>query len=455
MRAKRDTTEQPVPSDVDAEEAVLGSILIGGDSVLWDVMDLLELEDFYREANSWIFDACVELAFSSHNVDQLTVARKLNDKKRLGAVGGVAYLSRLVAMVPTTVHAVDYAQIVKQCAVARRIITAGGRIAAIGYGNGDPNDMISRSFAELLAIKGLDSGEGMRTLEEIARSEEDAWQEWLANPNAPTGVSTGLADMDRILGGLKPGLLYVLAARPSIGKSQLALTIAKNVAGGDKHVALFSLEMTGSANLHRMVLAEAGVSEYDIRNNKAPFDWRQRCTAARDRLRRLGISVDDSRGITTGIVRARATKLRAKYENLGLVIVDYAQIMADDEGDNEDLRIGRITTRLKNLSEQIKVPVIAIYALSRKVEERPDKVPKLSDLRYSGQIEFDADVAMFLYRKGYYHEQEPNNEFFMLKPGEENRMDVLVQKHRNGPTGAFPLYYNPATGRIGNWSTQP
>lgn len=448
--SQQQIAEPMPPNDVDAEESVLGALLIDTEAID-QVMEYVRPEDFYREKNGWVYQACLSIADRLEPTDQVMVAHELAGQDRLEAVGGVAYLSQLVAMVPTSAHAVDYARIIHQCAQQRRLIQAGARITRLGYEGVDFPLALSRSFEELLAISAGDSGGGLRSLDEIAAEDEDATEEWLRNPGGLQGLSTGLVDVDRLLGGLKPGLLYVIAARPSLGKSMLALTVARNVARQGRAVGIFSLEMPARDDLRRLCLAIAGLNDFEIRTGNAPPGWEDAYLAARREVRKLDIYVDDTPDLATGVMRSRATRLRVKCANLGLLVVDYAQI-AGDKGEEEVLRVGQITSRLKATARHLGLPMLMVSQLSREAEKRADKRPILSDLRASGQIEQDADAVLMLWSREYYHGQEPENHQFRLAPEDKNRLEVNVAKHRNGPTGILSLYYNRATGLIANWA---
>lgn len=442
--------ERMMPADTDAEEAVLGSLLIDH-AALNDVAAVLRPEDFYREKNRWIYEACLAISDRFEPTDLLLVGRELQARDRFEAIGGTAYLSQLVAGVPTSTFALDYARLVQRSAFQRRLIRAAGQIAKLGYEGGEPAALLGKCYEELLPLADSGGSQGFRSLAEIARAEFPRRVEWGENPAEIGGISTRFADLDRLLGGLKPGVFYVLAARPSMGKSAMALALAVNVAQQGHTVGIFSIEMPAGDSWQRLVLAKAGLSDYAIRAGQAGLDWQARYWAAWREMEALGIHIDDAREITTGVMRARAAQLKARYPGLGLIIVDYAQIAADPDEKSEELRISRITDRLQGIARYLEIPLLGVYQLSREVERRPNRLPQLADLRYSGHVEEDADVVLMLYRKGYYAEREPENESFRVQGDERYRLDVLVEKHRNGPTGRIWLWYDPATGRIGNW----
>jgi len=434
--------ERMIPADTDAEEQVLGSILIDPD-VIPEVSDVLKPSEFYREKNGWIYETCLALWERQELVSMITVAKELDKAQRVQAVGGLAYLSHLVATTATSIHARDYAELVQKCAVNRQLISVGSQIVTLGYANGDPTEAIGKAQEQLLAVNGLALAGGLRSLKQIADDHLDDLVAYVQNPSAARGTCTGYPELDATIGGFEPSLLYVLAARPSMGKSQLALSLSVNVARAGKGVAVFSLEMSELSVLFRLVMAKAKLNRYAVRLNQAGGDWQQRFWDAIGDVSNLPIWVDDTSAITTSTVRSRIARLKAQHGDLGLVVFDYGDL-GGDEGDNEENRLGNITKRLAAIAKGLLVPVLMVCQLSRAVESRPQKQPQLADLRYSGVIEQRADVVMMLYRPAYYREMA-NQE---IPDGEINLLEVYVRKQRDGSTGKIGLYFDMKTGLI-------
>ncbi len=439
--------EKPIPSDVDAEEAVLGSILIDPERTMPLLAGFLEPSDFYREKNAWLYEACLQIHGRLQAVTTVTIANELQKSDRLEAVGGVAYLSQLVASCPTSVFAEDHARLVRTAAFSRRLISAGGEIARIGWENGDPDAALGKAQEQLLALAGLVGGSGLKSLREVALEHSEEIEAWAEHPERLPGVSTSYPDLDAAIGGFEAGRLYVLAARPSMGKSQLALMLAVNIASQGQGVVVFTLEMSELAVLFRMVLAKSRLNRYAVRLGEAGEGWQQDFYNALGELTELPIWIDESSAITTGSMRSRVALLRARKPDLGLVIVDYGDLVGDEDGDNEEQRITRITRRLADMAKGLSVAVLGVYQLNRNVEARLNKRPMLADLRSSGSIEQRADVVMMMYRPAYYREQEGDP----VPPDEENLLELWVRKQRDGATGLIKFYFDKRTGFIGNW----
>lgn len=441
--------EKQVPYDVDAEEAVLGSILIDPEEATAKCMGLVEPGDFYRDKNGWIYDACLTLYMGGKAINQVTVAHELQRIERLEAIGGVSYLSKMVAQVPTSVHAGDYAEIVKKCSINRRLIHAAQVMTVLAYENGDPAENVGKAQEALLQVSGLLGGKGLRSLREIAQAHQNEIREWVENPQRAIGVPTGFTDLDATIGGFEPGKLYVLAARTSMGKSQVGTAFAVNVARQAKPVAIFTPEMSELQILLRVVLAKAKVNRYAVRIGQESDGWERRFWDAMGEMAELPIWVDDTSAITTSTTRSRAAVLKAQQPNLGLLVFDYANLAGDDPGKEEYKRITDITRRLQAMAKSLEVPVLALYQLNRAAEARDSKRPLLSDLRQSGVIEECADVVMMLYRPAYY--KEMGDKTITLGPNEENLLEVWVRKQRDGAIGVVKLHFNVKTGAIGNW----
>jgi replicative DNA helicase len=435
--------------DLDAEESVLGSILID-DEAIFKVAPTLRPEDFYREKNGWIYAACLSLQDRNEAINQVTVAYELTHQDRLESVGGPAYLSTLVANVPTSIHVEHYAGIVQSTAQLRRLISAAGRIAQIAYEGGPDVDSILGQAEELLfGLRRSGAARDFvhireildRYFEETAFGGEDEEAGHLAS------IPTGFLDLDKMLGGLQRSDLIILAARPSMGKSSFAMNIAATAAIQNRaRVAVFSLEMSKEQIGQRLLSSEAGVDSQRLRLNLANDAEQRRILEATGVLSEAPIWIDDSPLIKLTELRSKARRL-ASERGLDLIVVDYLQLIQGSlKNDNRVQEISLISRSLKALARELNVPLLALSQLSRAVETRTPHVPLLSDLRESGSIEQDADVVMFIYRDDVYYSPKEWEKQYPTKPYPKGIADIIVAKHRNGPTGQISLlFFNNTT----------
>jgi len=451
-------TEKLPPHDIDAEEAVLGSLLIDG-TAIYKIATFLQHTDFYSERNLWIYQTCRALYERPENpeaINQITVAQDLNRQGKLEACGGVAYLSHLISICPTPLDIEHYAQIVYRLSVMRRLIDAADHIAAIGY-SAHPNVDESLDRAEDL-LYGLRHGQSPRDfihirqlLDKYFETTPTAEGEAYPEERIPY-VLSGFTALDELLGGFQRSDLIIVAGRPSMGKTSLALNIARNAALNQKAcVALFSLEMSQEALVFRLLSSESGInSRRFFRFGFYPEEDERRIMDAAGVLSELPIYIDDSPQLRVAEVRSKARRLY--YErSIGMIIVDHLGLMLGDvRTENRVQEISFISRSLKALARELNVPVVAVSQLSRAVERRESHRPQLSDLRDSGSIEQDGDVVMFIYRDEYYH---PKEEWLMQHPGEnypEGMADIMVAKHRNGPIGETQLRFRHALTKFEN-----
>jgi replicative DNA helicase len=423
------------PQNGEAETSVLGAILLTEqalDGVLLDAN--LRADDFYRPRHQLIFRSMIRLKEKAEPeaVDALTVCDDLRRASELEAAGGEAYVHSLPTVVPAVGNVLHYARIVKDYALLRRLLAATQSIQEEALRSaGDPRDLVERAEAALFRI-GHDSGAGeLRALEDVLHDEIDKLEELSRTGVRYTGTPSGFTDLDNITGGFQPGNLIVLAARPAMGKSSLATNIAENAAlKHGRPVALFSLEMSEAELAQRFIASQAKISSDALRKGQVKSDWPKVVRAAQ-KLSQAPIFLDDSSDLGVLELRSKARRLHSRHD-LGLLIVDYLQLMRAEAGsDSRVEQIGKISRGLKILARELDIPVMALSQLSRAVEARPDKRPLLSDLRESGSIEQDADVVMFIYRDDYYNKESE-------RPGVA---DVIVAKHRNGPIGDVPLTF--------------
>ena len=442
------------PHNVEAEEAVLGSLLVDPDSII-ETSIFLKPEAFYREKNQWVYDACLALYDRNEAINQITVAQELTTQGRLEAVGGAGYLSILVERLPTSLHVEHYARIVHRLFVMRRLISAAGQIAAIGYeAEADLDSALNKAEDALFRVR---RGESPRDFIHIRRVLEQYWEEGsligagLGEVGRLPHVDTGFPALDELLGGMQRSDMVILAARPSLGKSSLALGIARNAAlEQGAQVAVFSLEMSKEQLVQRLLSMEAEVDSKRVRLRQYTPSQEKRVMDATGKLSGLPIYIDDSPALRVVEMRSKARRLH--YERgIDLIIVDYLQLIrGDGRSENKVQEISDISRSLKALAREIECPVLAVSQLSRAVESRPSHVPMLSDLRESGSIEQDADVVMFIYRDEVYIKKEDWDRINPEKPYPEGIANLIVAKHRNGPQGQRNLRFRQDITRFEN-----
>jgi len=423
------------PHSVEAEQSLLGGLML--DQRAWDeIADAVSAEDFYRADHKLIFATIGVLAALDQPADAITVSEYLEQQNQLKDVGGLDYLGQLVNETPSAANILAYAHIVRERAMLRQLIEIGGDIAASAH------DVEGRSVTELvdlaeqkvfdIADRGQRSGTGFKSLKEILPGTVDRLDRLQHSKDDITGIPTGFKALDEITSGLQPGDLVIIAARPSMGKTSLAMNIAENTAiGHKKATAIFSMEMSAEQLSFRMIGSVGRVNQTKLRSgNLSDEDW-TRVGSTITMMSSAPIFIDDAPGLSPTEVRARARRLK-RTDNLELVIVDYLQLMAvSGTSENRATEISEISRGLKALARELNVPVVALSQLNRAVEQRPDKTPQMSDLRDSGAIEQDADVIIFIYREEQYDKDTPR----------KGVADIIVGKQRNGPTGTLNLTF--------------
>ncbi|HXH23533.1 MAG TPA: replicative DNA helicase [Dehalococcoidia bacterium] len=435
--------EQLPPHDVQAEEAVVASLLVDSEAI-FKVAGLLQPSDFFREANAWTYEACLALWQRNEAVNQITVAHELDRRGRLEDVGGLTFLSRLITELPTPIGVEHFAQIVKRDATYRQMVAVAGTIAKIAFeGGADLEGALSKAEA---LVYGLRSGERLRDFTHIREFLDPYLVPADAEEMAPFGgnVRTGLSDLDMLLGGLNPSDLIIVAARTGMGKTSLMLNFARNAAiGQHAKVAIFSLEMAGEQLAQRLLAAESRVDSARLRLGLHSEVEESRIMHAYGTLSDASIYVDDSAGLRIPELRAKLMRLKRDV-GLDLVIVDYLQLIQGNRSDNRVQEISYITRSLKELARELEVPVVAGSQLSRAPDQRQPHIPQLSDLRESGSIEQDADVVIFIYREEKYMSREEWQAQNPDKPPGQypaGKAQLIVAKHRNGPTGVIEVLF--------------
>ncbi|SMP58561.1 replicative DNA helicase [Anoxynatronum buryatiense] len=423
---------QVPPHSVEAEQSVLGAMLMDRDAV-YVALEILKPEDFYKEAHREIFEAMVGLFGKEEPVDLLTLTEALRARETLEAVGGIPYLSSLTSNVPVTVHVEHYAKLVEEKAVVRRLIHSSRDIMQLGYRpEVEVQELIEQAQKNIYDITQSRYRQGFTHIKDLLGTTFDEIERRYENKEAITGLTTGFNDLDHKLNGFHPSDLILVAARPAMGKSAFALNLAQNAAmKGDASVAIFSLEMSKEQLILRILAAESMVDLGKIQSGRLNEDEWQRIAQAMVPLSQAKIHFDDSAGISVTEMRSKSRRLKME-KGLDLVLIDYLQLMqGETRSENRQQEISSISRNLKIMAKELDCPVIALSQLSRAPELRSDHRPILSDLRESGAIEQDADVVMFLYRDAYYDEESEK----------QNIAEVILAKHRHGETGSIEMIW--------------
>jgi len=422
------------PQNTEAEASILSAILIDS-SILLDILEILSPDDFYKSAHKHIFAGMSELFSNSEPVDLVTLSNILREKKLLEKVGGATYLASLVDTVPLAVNAQHYARIVHDKAALRQLIKKANDIAKRCFeDSGHVDDVIDFAESSIFEISGEKGKQAFYTLGQIIETNIDALEERQGNKSLLTGVPSGFTYFDNLTSGCQNSDLIILAARPSMGKTALALNIARNVAiDANIPVAIFSLEMSKEQLSMRMLCSEARIDSSRLRGGFFTRDDWVHITDAASTLSEAPIYIDDSPDISAMSIRAKSRRLKLD-KNVGIIFIDYLQLMrGSSNAERRDLEISEISRSLKALAKEINIPVVALSQLNRKLEERSDKRPQLSDLRESGALEQDADVVAFIYRDEVYNRDENSPQ--------KGKAEIIIAKQRNGPTGVVHLAY--------------
>ena len=437
-------TDRLLPHSVEAEESVIGALLIDNEAFP-KITGIVTAEDFYVTKNRWCFEACLALFDRSEAINQVTVAEELVLRERLEEIGGTSYLAHLVRTVPTTIHVEHYAGIVQRTSIMRRLIRTADEIAAIGYeGDADADAALSKAEDMLYRVRTARSTRDFMHIREVL----DQYMEETASLQAGhdihlAPIATGFPDLDKLLGGgLQRSDLAIIAARPSLGKSTLAFNIARHAAEQLARVAVFSLEMSAEQIGIRLVASEADVDSHRMRVGLLNSQEEQREHDAIGYLSELPIYIDETPFQRIVEMRSKITRLHNE-EPIDLLIVDYIQLIAGSSGRSENrvMDMGEISRSLKSIARELDVPVLALSQLSRAPEQRLNHRPLLSDLRESGSIEQDADVVAFIYREDKYVTRDEWEKRRPSDPYPVNVAELIVAKHRNGPTGSVHLYF--------------
>jgi replicative DNA helicase len=435
--AKTASTVSVPPHNLEAEAGLLGGILVDKEALI-KVADLVTPEDFYVDRNGIIFGAMLDLYEARQPIDLLTLSNRLDEAKELDRLGGSAYLTELVGQVPTAAHVAHYAGIVAHKATLRRLIGAANTISGLGYDESVALDaLLDQAEQTLFGVSQKHLKQNFIPISAVLAESFDRLDELHKDKNSLRGVPTGFKALDNVLAGLQKSDLIILAARPSMGKTTLALNIAHHVATKEGiPVGIFSLEMGKEQLIDRMLASESGIDAWKLRNGRLEDSDFPKINDAMAVLSEAPIYIDDSAVTNIMEMRTKARRLQTEHD-LGLIVVDYLQLISGRKSTGSDNRVqevSEISRGLKSLARELNCPVLAMSQLSRSVESRTPPIPMLSDLRESGSIEQDADVVMFIYREEYYKREESE------QPGVAQ---ILISKHRNGPTGSIELFFQP------------
>lgn len=441
--------EQVPPQNNEAEQAVLGAVFISGDALV-EAMEYVTADDFYRKAHRLIFETMVELNERGEGIDAVTLKSALDAQNQLEDIGGIGYLAELAEAVPTAANVVYYAKIVSEKAMLRRLIQTAQNIVAKGYAQDeDVTDILDTAEKEIMDVSERQNKAGFKSISDVLTSSIEQIDKLYQNEEDITGLSTGYRDLDKITAGLHEDELIILAARPGVGKTAFVLNIAQNIGTKtNENIAIFSLEMGAEQLVNRMLCAEGSIDANHLRTGQLDeLEW-QNLIVAMGSLSKANIYIDDTPGVKMAEIRAKCRRLAKEKGGVGLIVIDYLQLIEGSGQENRQQEVSAISRQLKKLAKELRVPVIALSQLSRGVEQRQDKRPVLSDIRESGSIEQDADIVAFLYRDDYYRD-EPGEDGedggSQPAPDPENadvgEVEVIIEKNRAGARGTVKLLF--------------
>lgn len=426
-----------LPHDLVAEQSVLGAVFISPDTII-SLTDELDPDDFYKPANKIVFKTMLSLFKKGEPIDATTMVSALTNQGEIKEIGGLNYVVELVNSTPTSKNVEHYAKLVKEKATLRRVIADLSESLSSAYqGDVSISDIISKTEKSMLDISNQNTGTGFRNVADILDTHMQIVETRSQTDGFVTGLSTGFVGLDKITTGLHEGNLIILAARPAMGKTALALNIAKYVATKEgKPAVIFSLEMGAEELIERMLASEGMVPAYHLKTGNLSTDEWKRLVHAQSNLYNVPIFVNDTAGIRISEIRSNARKLAQEMGGLGIIIIDYLQLITGSKGENRQQIVSEISRELKILAKDLKVPIIALSQLSRAVEQRQEKRPMLSDLRESGSIEQDADIVAFLYREAYYQKEQADSQ------EANNVTELILEKNRHGSLGTVKLYFH-------------
>lgn len=426
-----------LPHDLAAEQSVLGAVFISPESLI-TLADELVPDDFYKPANKIVFKTMLSLFEKGEPIDATTMVSALTNQGDISTIGGINYVVELVNSTPTSKNVEHYAKLVKEKATLRKVIAdLSDSLSSAYQGDVSIDDIIAKTEKSMLDISNQNTGTGFRNVADILDTHMQMVETRSQTDGVVTGLSTGFVGLDKITTGLHEDNLIILAARPAMGKTALALNIAQYIAVKEKKpVAIFSLEMGAESLIERMLASEGMVEGYHLKTGNLSVEEWSRLVHAQGNLYDAPIFVDDTAGIRISEIRSKARKLAQEMGGLGVIIIDYLQLITGSKGENRQQVVSEISRELKILAKDLKVPVIALSQLSRAVEQRQDKRPMLADLRESGSIEQDADIVAFLYRDAYYQKEQADSQ------EANNVTELILEKNRHGSLGTVKLYFH-------------
>ena len=434
--------ENVPPQDIEAEQAVLGAIFLDAEALV-EAMAVIEPQDFYRRAHQIIFRSMIALNDRNENIDIITLKSQIESENTLEDVGGISYLTELSQVTPTASGVAHYAKIVKDKSTLRELIQAATKIVKEGYSQeGSVEEIVEAAEKGILNVSEKRNSTGFQAISDVLNSTMENIDRLSQQNEEITGLPTGYPELDKMTAGLQPEELIILAARPAVGKTAFALNIAQNIGTRtDRSVAIFSLEMGAESLVNRMLCAEGTIEAGHLRTGQLTEQEWHNLIMAMGSLSNTSIFIDDTPGIKVSEIRARCRRLAQEKGNLGLILIDYLQLIEGSGRESRQQEVSEISRQLKKLAKELKVPVIALSQLSRSVEQRQDKRPVLSDIRESGSIEQDADIVAFLYREDYYQRQGTEEDKNEEEQAVDDVIEVIIEKNRSGARGTVELLF--------------
>ncbi|UOC06296.1 replicative DNA helicase [Lactobacillus johnsonii] len=443
---------QQIPHDSEAEKAVLGAVFLDPEAII-DASDVLQPDDFYEHANRIVFQAMLNISDREEVIDPVTLQDELKKNNQVDDIGGIAYVTELSMATPTAAHVTYYAKIVKRKAILRNLISTSQRIIQNAIeGSDDVTDILDDAESQIMGVSQDNASGGFKSIHDVLNTAMEEINSIPDDGNMVTGLPSGFSELDKMTTGFHDDELIILAARPGVGKTAFALNVAQFVGlKTDKTVAMFSLEMGAEQLVQRMLASEGLIDSQHLRTGQlTDEEWRKLVVAAGS-LDNTSIYIDDTPGIKMSEIRAKARRLAKEKGNLGLIVIDYLQLIEGPRNESRQQEVSAISRQLKKLAKELHIPVIALSQLSRSVEQRQDKRPVLSDIRESGSIEQDADIVAFLYRDDYYRDERDEDDEGEVEAEEDNgEVEVIIEKNRSGTRGTVKLMFSKPYNRFSN-----
>ena len=443
---------QQIPHDSEAEKAVLGAVFLDPEAII-DASDVLQPDDFYEHANRIVFQAMLNISDREEVIDPVTLQDELKKNNQVDDIGGIAYVTELSMATPTAAHVTYYAKIVKRKAILRNLISTSQRIIQNAIeGSDDVTDILDDAESQIMGVSQDNASGGFKSIHDVLNTAMEEINSIPDDGNMVTGLPSGFSELDKMTTGFHDDELIILAARPGVGKTAFALNVAQFVGlKTDKTVAMFSLEMGAEQLVQRMLASEGLIDSQHLRTGQlTDEEWRKLVVAAGS-LDNTSIYIDDTPGIKMREIRAKARRLAKEKGNLGLIVIDYLQLIEGPRSESRQQEVSAISRQLKKLAKELHIPVIALSQLSRSVEQRQDKRPVLSDIRESGSIEQDADIVAFLYRDDYYRDERDEDDEGEVEAEEDNgEVEVIIEKNRSGTRGTVKLMFSKPYNRFSN-----